>query len=145
MVVNNHILFEEVPCSNDTRFSALCGYYAKSISVIPIVGYCWMSREGSLWRKKDANWFMVRFGVSLRLAKFMKEHNNHDAFVLFNKETQNYLSGIEFFSIWAHWIGWFKYGITLRDSKVLFYKLPRLFCHNLRIVSTNNPCLTPRL
>lgn len=72
LIDKHHIRFEELPCSNDTRFSAMCGYYASEIVVNPTIGYCWMRREGSLWRKKDINWYVVRYGVSLRIASFMR-------------------------------------------------------------------------
>lgn len=134
LIEKNSISFEEVPCSNDTRFSALCGYYAKTISAIPIIGYCWMSREGSLWRKRDINWCKTRFEVSLRIAKFMRDNNEDKAYIRFNNDSLNFLSSIEHFSIWQHWYAWLKYGITLSDKKILFVRLPRLFCHNIIIM-----------
>lgn len=134
LIVNNSIKFEEVPCSNDTWFSAMCSYFAKSVSIIPVVGYCWMSRTGSLWRKKDMNWCRVRFEVSLRIAKFMKNNNESKAYERFNNDSLNFLSSIEQFSIWQHWYAWMKYALSLKDKKNLFVRLPRLFCHNIIIM-----------
>lgn len=70
------IFFEEVFCSNDTRFSIYCDYYAKQVTVLHDINtYCYMIRKGSLWHNKSLKWAETNMGVMMRLAKFMGNVN----------------------------------------------------------------------
>lgn len=130
----HNIRFEEVPCSNDTRFSALCGYYAKSVSVNPEIGYCWMRREGSLWRKKDINWYIVRYKVSLRIAKFMLDKGENCIATFFSGHAYNLINDMLQYSIVEHIKGRVSYGVMTGDYKVIILTIPRLFLHYLIIL-----------
>lgn len=129
MIELNGIRFEEVPCSNDTAFSAKTAFYAKNVSVILKPGYCWMRREGSLWRKKDLTWYVVRMYVSARLAQFMKMHNDYIGQQQFTNNALNFMEGIGNVSRLNHlkyllWYGWY-----MHDYEKIYKRFPILVMH----------------
>lgn len=125
LVVKNKIIFEETTVSNDTRFSALCAYYAKEVGVIPIVGYCWMSRSDSLWRRKDLQWYIVRFKVCLRIVKFMHRKGAEIPFGIFNSYAVGYLNQLEYVSRWEYLKYKIYYGIVLKKKRLLLFWAPQ--------------------
>lgn len=126
MVDENQILFEEVSCGNDTSFSALCGYYAKRIGVYKEIGYCWMQREGSLWRKKDINWYVVRYGVDLRIASFMKRKKEKQAEAFFLSHAWYLINELSTYSQRQYVKGCMCYGLTTRDFQMFFRTIPHI-------------------
>ncbi len=129
--------FEEVQCSNDTRFSALCGYYAKSVRVIPIVGYCWMQRRNSLWRKKNLSWYIVRYRVCLRIATFFNKKKEMKVSESFYSGAMNYISNLEYISIQKYYLGMLEYGIAKKEWKILFLWAPRYLIHWMKNILCN--------
>lgn len=125
LVDNCHIRFEEIACSNDTFFSAMCDYYAKNYSVIPIIGYCWMTREGSLSRKNDIRLKKQRFKVNLRIARFMKTHEDTVGYSEFLQVTNTYLEILEHEKNKRHYLkALLKIGWTLNKPKYIFITFP---------------------
>lgn len=93
------IRFEEVSFANDTRFSALCDFYATSIAICPHKAYCYSIRNNSLWNKKDLKWAKVRCGVVLRMAEFMKEHGENEKKDMYCTKARHFLLEIRKYSI----------------------------------------------
>ena len=55
-----NLSFEEIKYGNDLRFASLCDFYCRSRKIIPIIGYCWMHRQNSLWRQSNQEWAEIR-------------------------------------------------------------------------------------
>ena len=124
-VENHQIRFDETPCSNDTWFSALCGFYAKYISIVPIVGYCWMTRHGSLSRKFDVKLKEQRFKVNLRIANFMRTHNELEGYAEFRGVAQSYLEMLEYEqNKWPYLRSLLRWGWKMHTPKCLFVTFP---------------------
>ena len=70
--------FEEIKHGNDLRFASLCDFFCRHRRIIPIIGYCWMFRNNSLWRQRNLEWAETRFYVLVRTGKLMRN----------NKETE---------------------------------------------------------
>ena len=132
-IVNHGIKFEEVPCGNDTRFSALCGYYAKKINVLDIVGYCWMRRNNSLWRNIDINWCITRYKVSMSLSRFMRHHKEGRAQKHFEYSSFGFLSRVETFSKYKYVWYLLQYGIETRNRGIVFRHVPRYCFLHLKL------------
>lgn len=124
LVKQHDIRFEEVPCSNDTRFSVLCGYYAKEVDVFPIVAYRWITREGSLWRKVDASWCITRLMVCVRLAEFGRQHNRLEIFNRFDGKARFFLEKLHPISLGQYIRYMAVYGFRLRHPKAFVTKIP---------------------
>ena len=73
LVVENHILFDEVPASNDTMFSLMAGYYANSINADKNVVYKVTVRQGSITKTKSVERYFSDHCVALRKNKFVRE------------------------------------------------------------------------
>lgn len=134
LIEQNGIRFEEVPCSNDTAFSARISFYAKRVSALQKTGYCWMQREGSLWHKKNLAWYIVRMQVAARLAKFMKEKNDYVGERNFTKSAIYFLEGVGRFSRLNHmkymlWYGWY-----MNDYEKIYKRFPILAMHYVKEV-----------
>lgn len=74
LVEKYDIRYDEVIASNDTYFSMLTGYYAKTIEADPTEVYIATVSKGSLTRRRDLAVVMSRYKVALRYNKFLKEH-----------------------------------------------------------------------
>lgn len=134
MVDNNNIRFEEVICGNDTRFSALCGYYAKKIMVYEDVGYCWMQRNDSLWRKRDKQWYVIRYGVSLRIAKFMRRKNEFEAESFFLESALFFINTLIRYSSYEYFKGVAQYNYAIGNYKSILFIIPRFVIWNTKKV-----------
>lgn len=74
-VVENKILFDEVPAANDVMFTTKVTCLSHSIKVSPEVLYVVTYREGSLWNsKKQSNNYLVRVDVAIRRKLYLKDH-----------------------------------------------------------------------
>lgn len=73
MVMENHIQFDEVPASNDTMFSLMSGYHAKSIVADENVVYNVTVRQGSITKTKSIERYFSDHCVALRKNKFVRE------------------------------------------------------------------------
>lgn len=124
LIEQHQIRFEEVPCSNDTRFSVLCGFYAKEVDVFPIVAYRWITREGSLWRKVDASWCITRLMVCIRLAEFGRQHQRSEIFNRFDGKARFFLEKLHPISLSQYIRYMAVYGFRLRHPKAFTSKIP---------------------
>lgn len=140
LIKDKCLRFEEVQCSNDTRFSALCGYYAKSVGVIPVVGYCWMQRKGSLWREKNLNWYIVRYKVSLRIANFFKKNKEIKAGDFFYSAALKYISNLEYISLPKFYVGMLEYAVMKKEWRILLLWAPRFLVHWMKNIICNVKC-----
>lgn len=71
LVKQNKIVFEETPIHNDTQFSYLIGYYAKTIDADIRAIYCLTDREGSVSRVLDAEKYLTRLKVFSKKYTFL--------------------------------------------------------------------------
>lgn len=126
LIEEHNIRFEEISCSNDTRFSALCGYYAKKIKVNQTVGYCWMRRNESLWRKKNLDWYIVRYGVALRIVRFMHRNGVKYAEDYFTGNARYLINELLDYSLVEYIKGRIRYGLITGDYKTILLTLPRI-------------------
>lgn len=78
LVKRHNILYDEVLASNDTYFSMLTGYYAKTIEADSTEVYIATVSRGSLTRRRDFAVVLSRYQVALRYNKFLKEHKLGD-------------------------------------------------------------------
>lgn len=134
LVKEHHIRFEVVPCSNDTAFSTFASFYAKKVRALTIPGYCWMQRQGSLWRTKDYSWYIIRMEVLARLACFMKEHDDKAGYEYFSVSAQKFMNDLAKISKIQHVKANFKYGMIMKDYGVIFKHIPYLILHYARIL-----------
>ena len=80
LIHSKNIRFDETLYSNDVYFSAISGYFAKSIRVMQDVLYIVTERSGSLAssqfekRKPTFNECKIRLSVALKVRKFMEKH-----------------------------------------------------------------------
>ncbi|WP_010262451.1 glycosyltransferase family 2 protein [Treponema primitia] len=74
-IQKENILFDEVIASNDVMFSAITGFFAKSIDAVDCVIYCITSRMGSLIKTKSAEYLTSRYIVRLWYNAFLKKIN----------------------------------------------------------------------
>ncbi len=80
LIHSQNIRFDETLYSNDVYFSAVSGYFAKSIKVMQDVLYIVTERAGSLAssqfekRKPTYNECKIRLGVALKVRNFMEKH-----------------------------------------------------------------------
>lgn len=121
-----NILFEEVQYSNDIAFSVKASYYANNVSAIMKLGYCWMFRQGSLWRERNINWYVTRMKVYVRIAKFLKKNKENAGYLQFANCAKSYMNGISSESKVQHlfWLVWF--GISMKDVGVFYKQIPVL-------------------
>lgn len=117
------IWFEEVPCSNDTQFSVYCDFYAKKITICLEQAYCYMCRSNSLWHNQNLEWSKIRFGVMLRIAKFMKNNRDSEGKRIFMNLSNFYLAKIRDFSIKSYLIYTFKF---IFNFGIIPYIKPRI-------------------
>lgn len=115
MIEKNHIRFDVLPIHNDTTFSYLCGYYAKSLSITNIACYCVTDRQGSVSKLLNPDKQLTRIKVFAQKNQFLKSHsiNIFDSFLL--NPLKMYLKNRDIKSIRIYLRICRAYGITFRD------------------------------
>ncbi len=103
LIESHNVEFEEVRYANDVRFNAIVDYYAKSVEVCDIVGYCWMIRPTSLYHKKTLLWAETRFNVMLGVSKFYRSVEDKNREEIYTTQAHNYLGNILRFSKWKYY------------------------------------------
>ena len=71
--VDNSVLFDEVPASNDVMFVVNNAYHARQICASKEIVYTLTYREGSITRVANKENNMSRYKVSLRYNQFVKK------------------------------------------------------------------------
>lgn len=74
------IQFEEIKASNDSMFSMLSGYYAKTVHADKRKVYCGTIRRGSLTQTKRADIMYCRYEEKIREYVFFREHGLEDMY-----------------------------------------------------------------
>lgn len=134
LIKEHNIRFEEVPCSNDTAFSTYASFYAKHAIALPLVGYCWMQRPGSLWRKKNYSWYITRMEVMTRLAIFLKKNNEKEGYQYFKSSAEHFMNGLANISKVQHVKANIIYALMTKDYGKFFNHIPKLILHYARIL-----------
>ena len=124
-LLKKDIRFEEVPVANDARFSAMCDFFAESIEIIPIVGYCYMTREGSLWRTNTAKSLEVRFNVCMGIFRFMKIHKDEDTAIIYKWKGLNFLLQMISYSKILYLKNYIIYGFLTHSYRVFIIDIPK--------------------
>jgi len=139
LIKEHKISFDETPVGNDIWFSSMCGLYAKKVGTIPVVGYCWMRRNASLWRSnKDLIWYKTRFEVVTRIAMFMKKQKNERAFKAFALHSTSFIGPMEKLSVKDYMKAELYYGWMVRDYRILIVWAPLYVFRRLkRVVGIN--------
>ena len=78
VIDDNNIRFDCTPVHNDTTFSYLVGYYAKTVDIDPHAIYVYTLRSRSVSRNLTPEKRLVRVDVFARGDKFLKDHNIGD-------------------------------------------------------------------
>lgn len=125
VVKQNHIRFEETYCSNDSRFAAVLGHYAQTIEVLPEKAYCWVTRENSLWRNRDVNWYTTRIKVHLGIVQFLLSHQEPEAAKIHTEYATRFLFKLEKISFWNYIPCAFRYGIVMHKYAFILGHLPK--------------------
>lgn len=125
VVEDNNIRFEETYCSNDSRFAAILGHYARKIEVLPIKAYCWVMRSGSLWRNKNVSWYTTRIKVHLGIIKFLRSHGEPEAAKIHTEYAKRFLFQLERISFGAYVKCAVSYALVLKKFKFLIFHLPK--------------------
>lgn len=126
-IIQNGLCFEEIMCSNDTRFSVLGDFYAKNIEVLPIIGYCWMTRQKSLWHTKTVKSLRIRMKVMLRLYRFMMSKKEFNLAELYHSKAYMYLTQLKELSIKEFPFSMLIYGWFIRSPRIIFIDFPKTF------------------
>ena len=125
LILDHNIQFEEVKFGNDLLFATLCDFYCSHRRVIPLIGYCWMYRENSLWRQENLDWAVVRFKVLMNAGLVMRKLGEKDVANRYLNGAYSFLGRIRKYSQGFFVECLFQYAIKKPDVKVLFWKLPK--------------------
>lgn len=74
LISSRQICFDEIPIHNDTLFSYMVGYYAKSIGVNHSIVYCVTDSQGSVSKNQATSVQYVRTMVFAEKNRFLYEH-----------------------------------------------------------------------
>lgn len=78
LVVEHDIKFDEIVAGNDSFFSLLTGFYAKSFAANSGIVYIATTNRGSLTRRRNILVTESRYLVRLRRNRFLREHKMAD-------------------------------------------------------------------
>lgn len=123
-ILQHHLRFEEIKHGNDLRFASLCDFYCQHRRIIPIIGYCWMYREDSLWRHKDLEWAESRYKVLVKTGRMMKKLGEAEYGQRLIDEAWGFCTSIKDYSYIKYLCTAFKYGIYTRKFRILFINIP---------------------
>lgn len=131
VVEKNNITFQETYCSNDSRFAAVLGHYAKKIEVLPLKAYCWVMRENSLWRNQNVSWYTTRIKVHLGIVRFLRSHGEKAATQIHTEYATRFLFKLEKISFWHYAYCGFLYGIVMHKYGFAFCHIPKQMIQHL--------------
>lgn len=123
-ILQKHLDFEEVKHGNDLLFASLCDFYCQNRRIIPIIGYCWMYREKSLWRQKNLEWSESRHNVLVHTGKIMKKLGEAEYGQRLIDGAWGFCRSIKNYSYIRYLYTAFKYGINTRNYRILFINIP---------------------
>ena len=123
-VLQHHLQFEEIKHGNDLYFASLCDFYCQRRRIIPIVGYCWMYREESLWRNKNLEWAESRYHVLIKTGKMMKKLGEIEYGQRLIDGAWSFCISIKEYSYIKYLYTAIKYGIISRNYRILLINIP---------------------
>lgn len=123
-ILRHHLEFEEVKHGNDLLFASLCDFYCKHRKIIPIIGYCWMYRENSLWRQKNLEWSESRYNVLVHAGKIMKKLGEVEYGQRLIDGAWGFCRSIKNYSYIKYLYTAIKYCISTRNYRTLFINIP---------------------
>lgn len=139
LIDTHHIKFDELPVHNDTFFSYMTGFYAKSFDVSNIVGYCVTERPVSVSTFRFGNRLLIKAEVFAKKNRFLA-NNNIDIFddlmiVPFRlADRENSISKKELYSI----VKKYKYSKIFIIKEVIIYPIKKIASKLLRILKLRN-------
>jgi glycosyltransferase involved in cell wall biosynthesis len=74
LISSRQICFDEIPIHNDTLFSYMVGYYAKSIGVNHLIVYCVTDSPGTVSKNQAKEVHYIRTTVFAKKNRFLYEH-----------------------------------------------------------------------
>lgn len=75
MIKSNKITFDETSIHNDTKFSYMCGFYAKKCIIDETAAYCITDREASVSKSISKEKLNIRFKTFLEKNIFLAKNN----------------------------------------------------------------------
>ena len=131
-IQKRNILFEETKYGNDVRFATLCDFYCQYRQIIPITGYCWMYREGSLWQQKNLEWAETRFYVLIKTGKLMRKLGDFEYAEKLIDSSNIFFAEIKKNSYIKFLKALFFYIIANRKFRTLFINIPYMFLQDFK-------------
>ena len=129
-ISQHKLLFEEIKHGNDLRFASLCDFFCRHRRIIPIIGYCWMYRNNSLWRQRNLEWAETRFYVLIRTGKLMR--NNKE--IAFGNRlidgSRGFCADIRAYSYPKYIKSLFIYGIARKSFRNILIDIPYILFHD---------------
>lgn len=129
-IYQHDLQFEEIKYGNDLRFASLCDFYCRHRRIIPIIGYCWMYRENSLWRQHNLEWAETRFYVLVRTGKLMRKNKE----IVFGKRliegSRGFCIDIKAYSYPKYIKSLIIYGIARKSIRSILIDIPYILFHD---------------
>lgn len=123
-IQRNNLSFEEVKYGNDLRFASLCDFHCRNRKIIPIVGYCWMYRQNSLWRQNNLEWAETRHRVLVENGLLMRSLGEKEFGNRLINGSIDFLLEIRKHSYKKFLVTLISYVISTRNFQVLFTCIP---------------------
>lgn len=143
LVEKYNIHFDEIPIHNDTRFSYLSGFHAKTVGVDKRALYCVTTRNGSVSLGADEEKILQRIKVFAELYLFLRNYhipvkeNRHfrELTLLFLFNRKSYKKGLKIVlsmgirkrTIYLHLFACISAFIKHRLFKMLYYSIQRCY------------------
>lgn len=131
-LTSQNILFEEVRYGNDLRFASLCDFYCKQRRIIPLVGYCWMYRDNSLWRQKNLEWAEIRFYVLLKNGRLMYNLKEFQYSKRLTEGALGFLPEIKKHSYYKYIKALYAYGLYTQNLRYLVITIPHIVLNDIK-------------
>lgn len=119
-----NLSFEEIKYGNDLRFESLCDFYCRSRKIIPIIGYCWMHRQNSLWRQSNQEWAEIRHRVLVGTGLLMRSLGEKEFGNRLISGSIDFLLKIRKHSYKKFIITLISYIVSTRNFRILFTCIP---------------------
>lgn len=119
-----NLSFEEIKYGNDLRFASLCDFYCRSRKIIPIIGYCWMHRQNSLWRQSNQEWAEIRHRVLVGTGLLMRSLGEKEFGNRLISGSIDFLLKIRKHSYKKFIITLISYIVSTRNFRILFTCIP---------------------
>ena len=136
-ILQHNLQFEEIKHGNDLRFASLCDFYCKHRRIIPIIGYCWMYRDNSLWRQRNLEWAETRFKVLIRTGKLMLKNKEYEYGNRLINGSRGFCLDIKKYSYPKYIKSLIEYGVARKNCRNLFIDIPYFILHDFFVFLIN--------